>query len=94
MGFTFWLSMAFCDPILKVYKPVADRTTKSNVPIMFPQQPSFCHEHMRKKRLLIWIIRWQDAGQKQKSQEKSGDSARSENIKEVAEMMKGVGQRT
>lgn len=33
-------------------------------------------------------------GQKQKSQEKSGDSVQSENIEEAAEMLKEVGQRT
>lgn len=40
------------------------RQTKTNVPTMFWGQPSFFHKHRRKKRLLTWIRRWKDAGQK------------------------------
>lgn len=63
-------SMAFCALVLKIWNPTADKATKSNVPTMFSQQASFYHQHMRKKRLLVLITRWQCQKPKNKAIEK------------------------
>lgn len=65
MGFTVCLSTKFCDLVLKIQWHT--NVKKINVPTIFCEL-SFFHQHMKKKRLLIWITRWQDAGQKANKQ--------------------------